>query len=693
MVGKDMRRAVVFALFAFSLSVAACATGPAADRRAPRTTRDSAGSDTARDRRSHFASAERRFEAGDFAGAAAAFEALLPVYPELEDYCLYYLASSFDRLGETDRAIPLWEHLSQRHPQSLHAAAALLAEGHALRRRGDLERARAVLGDAERSHNEGIARRAAFELAEIDESSGDLAAAQRRFMDLREAAAGTALGRRATERVLELRRRDPGLAPSGEALEEELRLLVREGDHAAAIDLADRLLATAAAEKRPVLLRLRADAERASGATEQALATLEEIFRGHPTSLAGRDALYDYATLLWNRDRDAEAKGAFLEYERRYPGSRGVEVAYAIARIEQAAGDAAQAVASYSRLAREYPSTKQAFEARWRIGWVDYERARYREAARAFAEAAQSNPEQRSEASYWQARALERAGASGEAQSIYRGILEKDPWSYYALCAERRLGGGRAPTAGVVAPAARPEIGPPPLDGRDAYHLIRARELQLAGLHRLARAELRALEREVPDQAALTSFLLESYPAVEGYRDAIRLAYRVRRLEPETLYPLAFWPLVTRHARENDLDPLLVLALMRQESMFDPEARSIANARGLMQLLPSTAERIANRLGAPGAQSELYDPDTNVALGTAYLEQLLARYGGDRTKALAAYNGGENAVAKWEARFGDMESDEFVESITYRETRDYVKRVLANYRRYQGQYAVAEVLR
>ena len=106
----------------------------------------------------------------------------------------------------------------------------------------------------------------------------------------------------------------------------------------------------------------------------------------------------------------------------------------------------------------------------------------------------------------------------------------------------------------------------------------------------------------------------------------------------------------------------------------------------------STAERTAERLGKTAAVADLYEPSVNLDLGVAHLAFLRDLYGGDIIKVLAAYNGGEAAVAKWEQRFGGVAEDEFVESITYRETRDYVKRVMSHYRHYReiyGQTAAA----
>jgi soluble lytic murein transglycosylase len=154
------------------------------------------------------------------------------------------------------------------------------------------------------------------------------------------------------------------------------------------------------------------------------------------------------------------------------------------------------------------------------------------------------------------------------------------------------------------------------------------------------------------------------------------------------LYPLAYWSVVTATARTHQVDPLLVYALIRQESLFAAGAVSSANARGLMQLMPATARELAHATGVPApSPGSLHRPATNVGFGVALLRRLLDRYDGSRAKALAAYNAGQEAVAKWERRYGSREPDEFVELISYRETRDYVKAVLRNYRAYRRLYA------
>jgi soluble lytic murein transglycosylase len=181
---------------------------------------------------------------------------------------------------------------------------------------------------------------------------------------------------------------------------------------------------------------------------------------------------------------------------------------------------------------------------------------------------------------------------------------------------------------------------------------------------------------------------LAEYSRLQGYSTALRFALTLSREGRGNwlryLYPHAYWDTVSAQAREKELDPYLVLALIRQESAFDPEAVSPAQAYGLMQILPNTAARVTR---APSVSSAaLVDPDFNVQTGTTYLRQLLDLYDDNLYMAIAAYNAGENAVDKWRARHAGLEPDEFIESISYRETRNYVKLVLRNYRIYQRLY-------
>lgn len=146
----------------------------------------------------------------------------------------------------------------------------------------------------------------------------------------------------------------------------------------------------------------------------------------------------------------------------------------------------------------------------------------------------------------------------------------------------------------------------------------------------------------------------------------------------ELRFPLHHDDTIRRESARNGLDPAWVAAQTRAESMFDPGARSPADARGLMQILPATGADVARRIGQPwGGADSLYQADTNIVLGTAYLGQLMDRYQRLPYQVIAAYNAGPAPVARWRDARGQMDPDLWIETMTYRETREYVARVLA----------------
>ena len=237
--------------------------------------------------------------------------------------------------------------------------------------------------------------------------------------------------------------------------------------------------------------------------------------------------------------------------------------------------------------------------------------------------------------------------------------------------------------------AFRAESGFVPVTREVDFHLSRARELAALSLHQLAVAELDQINGMKPN-GRLRTLLMREYFNNRAYRRSLALANEAPRSESQRdlfRYPLAFWDLIRQKAQDRELDPYLVVALIRQESLFDARARSPAAALGLMQLIPATAARVAVRLGLPApSQERLFDPEINLTLGTQYLKELLERYSNNWQKALAAYNAGEAAVDRWEREIGADDIEEFVEQIPYVETRGYVKLVLRNHRIYKRLY-------
>jgi len=185
------------------------------------------------------------------------------------------------------------------------------------------------------------------------------------------------------------------------------------------------------------------------------------------------------------------------------------------------------------------------------------------------------------------------------------------------------------------------------------------------------------------DNYQATVILRKGYPDVYSYRDD-----QMPREAWEIMFPLTHWDAITKQAAANGVDPYVIAGLIRQESVFNPKALSRANARGMMQLLPSTGRLVAKSagLGAVGP-ADLYNPSLNITLGTSYFSQQLQRFGRVELAA-AAYNAGPGRVVQWQAARPVDPIEEWVENIPFSETRGYVQGVLrytANYRRFYGR--------
>jgi soluble lytic murein transglycosylase len=154
----------------------------------------------------------------------------------------------------------------------------------------------------------------------------------------------------------------------------------------------------------------------------------------------------------------------------------------------------------------------------------------------------------------------------------------------------------------------------------------------------------------------------------------------------QVIFPVDFWPLLQRYAKQRNLDPYLVAALVAQESNFDPVVRSHANAYGLMQILPSTGRQYARKLGVrPFSTRRLTDAEVNVRLGTQIFADSIRKFGGVHF-ALAAYNAGDSRVVRWQRERPGLPQDEFIDDIPFPETQNYVKRVLGTAEDYRYLY-------
>lgn len=163
--------------------------------------------------------------------------------------------------------------------------------------------------------------------------------------------------------------------------------------------------------------------------------------------------------------------------------------------------------------------------------------------------------------------------------------------------------------------------------------------------------------------------------------------YNTEWFQKNYVYPFPHQDIVYRYALEHNMSPFMIAAVIRTESKFNPYARSPKGATGLMQLMPETAAWIATQLEYPDYDPmDMTDPETNIRFGTWYLASLKKEFGGNEVLFLAAYNGGRGNVGQWITKYGWPASFKDIEKIPFRETREYVAKVLRDQKRYQELY-------
>ena len=361
----------------------------------------------------------------------------------------------------------------------------------------------------------------------------------------------------------------------------------------------------------------------------------------------------------------------------------------------------ARARAQLHQVERQTAEPNLAAQARWSLAWDDLRAGASAAAVPRLDKLAvgQSDDVEVQRARYWRAVARVDTGdelEKAEGESQLAQLAGEVPLSYYGMLASDRVG----------APAfERPFVGPRVADP-EAPALRRTRLFLDGGFPELAADEIESfaddphLSRDARVSAA--RFLHrtgDSYRALQVIDDGFGPSLEqgidpVWREAWELAWPRAFPDWVSGATHEFNFDPALVWAIMREESAYRPEVSSPAGALGLMQLIPPTAGRVAGELGLTGFVAErLYDPGTNIRIGTYYLRSLVEKWDGSRPLAIASYNAGPEAVGRWLEKNADSRPDVFVESVTYGETRRYLRRVLRSYRMYQLLYgdAVAPV--
>ncbi len=644
---------------------------------------------------------------GNTAAAERALEDLLASHPGAERERLALLLLGAVRLERGDDAgadEALTKYLATEGPAAAFASIRLAdIAGRQGDSTGAIRYANAALVAGLPAHAEAEAR---FDLAAYLEDAGDAAAATDEYRQVI-ATAPDASGQAEAFWLLAglaYRGKDIGLSVA------TLHTLIHEYPwHPRALDALEQpqLIASPPPVRDRALVLFR---HRLNDDAEQAFRdVLADPAEGDPA-----EAHY-YLGILAERAGDPEA--ALAEYDAsvallgdgRDPTLLG-QALWDRATVVESIGSPDESTAAYTAVADQAPGSEHAPEALFRAGLI-----RYRGGLPAGAEAlwtrylgASADAESRARAHFW----LAEVSADQDAADVHRQAAASiAPFDYYGLRARARSSGAEFPTPAEVRPVA-PDwqsveewladwLGPEDAAARAAFFggpgWLRAVELQRAGLEDDADVEF----KELMESATFHPWLLYRFARAvsdEGgvpvaARAAQRLAAAHDSAPPDLLtlaYPPEYLDLANEYALANDFPPLLLLALVRQESVYEPDAASFAGASGLTQVIPSTAAQIASELGETGFKNpDLLRPRVSLRFGAYYLGQQVAGFGGDLPAALAAYNGGPGNAARWvDASGGD--SDLFLESIDFSETRAYVELVLENYALYLYAYGLVD---
>ncbi|MGI8770067.1 MAG: transglycosylase SLT domain-containing protein [Acidobacteriaceae bacterium] len=408
------------------------------------------------------------------------------------------------------------------------------------------------------------------------------------------------------------------------------------------------------------------------------------------------------------RDRDdGDTQRALVgQMEQRFPTSPWLaEALYTSGNMYLLRKDYPHAIEFYGELAKRFPvickghpttpCSDYAPSSHWRAAWLNYRIGQYSEAARLFDEQIAVYPggKEIPGALYWRGRVYQDEESSpAKAAAYYLAVKNTYLHYFYAQVAAQHLTelGNITPAEMPQLDAIQPETVPPLTDDvpEDDPHVIRAKLLANAGLNEYISPEIQAAEGSNEwgafAEAAIYTSYGETYKAMRVMKRALPF-YTAAPLEAiplaywRILFPQAYWSQIVAESARNNLDPYMVASLIRQESEFNPAVISYADAYGLMQLLPNVGAELAKHEGIRHFnRDELLNPAINIRLGTRYLRQLLNNVGDRPEYAFAAYNAGENRVTDWKSIGNYRDIDEFVESIPFTQTRDYVQAIIRN---------------
>jgi soluble lytic murein transglycosylase len=619
---------------------------------------------------------------------------------DLGDYVAYYLGTSYLQTGRTAEALATLADFAKAHPDSLLVrdaavsyAGVLLLEGQAAEAVTLLEQDRTpVRSDLELLLGRGYA--AAGQTAKAAETLANIYYTMPASAD-------------ADAAYMELKKLPSAPPPTPIQLKTRADALMNRKRYADAADEYRALANQTSTDNKPSIQLALAEALHRSGRNRDAKLVLALL--GGETGEINAHRLYllgqiDFAT----NDNDAFYR-TVDELRQAAPASPWLEQALlSAANLHLVHHEYDQALDAFRETQQRFPNGPRASYVHWKAAWLTLRQGRNQEAEKAFEEQVALYPSglETPAALYWRARLAEEDNQPLMARAFYQKLSDRYRNFYYAELGRQRLKHLPAAVDATTNYALLDHV--PPLDSNgkvvdseppsDELHVQKAELLGNGGLVDFAVRELQAAAA-VDGGSWGPAETAQLYDETGHYDQAIELMKHsapnyfaldipdLPRKYWEALFPKAYWSDLKRSSAANGLDPYLVASLIRQESEFNPNAVSRANAVGLMQLLPKTGKAVARQVNLKRYNaSQLYTPTVNLQLGTRYFRGMVDKFGGSFEYALAAYNAGSDRVEEWLGQGTYRDPQEFVESIPFTETREYVQAILRNASVYKQIY-------
>jgi len=685
------------------------------------------------------ASAQAALDAREY-GQAKKFAAAAESDRALKPWALLLKGTAEEKLGNLQAARKLYQMVPENSAAGLNARVGLLRidlVSNPKKRALDGKAVSSLEQALRRNQRADLLAELTFLRAQLAYQNGHLELASSLFLNVRRSVPGKPLAAQSRERQWRILERLGKDAPA--ALIEEAAQLIKENDPDAAlhkIAAAKRFLKKGTSSYYEALLS-EESAERALGHADNADRLLEEISAGNDAAAAPA-AMMKMIKIAWNGNNEEQTLNAVKAYRARFGKAHDDELLYIEGRSLDRLDRKSEAAEKYETLVKQGSDLTFRLRAARQLAWTEYRKENYDEAAKLFRRGAalakselnklvkevkegyssppsQQNAEDASKRirkvrdvlddylhhRYWLARSIAHGAApenEDELKSIYEDIAAIAPSSYYGMISERSpsaelssanldesecllpLSPERAETLQALDRAGLQSFSQAEIESAIAG-AIRGEEalveLASSGAIRTSRRELRSLLSRAAwssqfGEAKIGAMLADSLYKRPALLDSFTPDANACSAVLEKLaFPTPYQAYFQDAAKAHGVPASLLYAHARTESFFDPLARSSKDARGLMQLLPSTAEKEGLPAGA-----DLFDPKTNVFYGAKHLAGLLARFHGKFQFAAAAYNAGAKAAESWVDADVPEDPNVWPETISYPETRDYVKKII-----------------